>query len=322
MVDIAIPALTEVTAAAAGDDIIIETAAGTRRISRENNLPRKSELTEVLADAINLTNDAIWFFDGTDNTVKRIPFFDAIFGNFRNGDRLDDFTLDPAVDGARPIECRGTFTTNTITLDGNTANIGGASFIICNFTPNDLTLAIANITLFVDGASATSATIRRGHHGLCDRAQRRLRSALLGRLIMSRRVALALLDGPANPQVVLNTRDLCQWLRALEHARRSMIAGGRLDAHQRSFADRVVTGPRWRREHRNPRGRAGSQFLCLYRGLGRSPRAPGPWRALSWMPASARSALTFDLHMRFGSVGGITDGTPAGSGLERIGLVE
>jgi len=161
MPDIAISALTEITDADDDDFIVIETAGGTRIISRRNIQLRRTELTELAAANINLSSDLIWFSDSTDSALKGITFFEAIFGNYGNGARVDDFTLDPAIDGARPIECRETFATNTITLDGNTANIGGASFVIANFTPNDLTLAIANIDLFVDGATATSATIRR-----------------------------------------------------------------------------------------------------------------------------------------------------------------
>jgi len=161
MADIPISSLPEVGSAASDDSLIVETAAGTRRISRIANLPRRNEIEAFQSDGINLGNDRVLFFDGTDGLLKSIPFFEAIFGNFSNGARTDDFTLDPAIDGARPIECRETFSTNTITLDGNTTNIGGSSFLITNFTPNDLTLALANITLFVDGASASSATIRR-----------------------------------------------------------------------------------------------------------------------------------------------------------------
>ena len=163
MVDVTItdPLIGEVTEPANADFFLIETAAGTRRVQRVNSLPRKAEIAALVASQINLTNDVVYFGDGTDGLFKSITVFDLIFGNFRNGDRTDDFTLSPDQDGARPIECRDTFTTNTITLDGNVADIGGCNFLINNYTPNNLILVPANIVLFQDGATVASATIRR-----------------------------------------------------------------------------------------------------------------------------------------------------------------
>ncbi len=83
MVDIAIPALTEISSAEVGDDIIIETAAGTRGISRENVQLRHAELTALQPAGINVGNDLIWLSDATDGLLKAVTVFSALFGNFK-----------------------------------------------------------------------------------------------------------------------------------------------------------------------------------------------------------------------------------------------
>ena len=162
MVDIAISALTEDLNPNQSDDVVVETVAGTRRSTITNILPRSSDLTTLTAANVNLTNDKVGVWDGTDSRLKGVTAFDIIFGIYGNINRTDDFTLAPTTDNLRPIECSGTFTTGTITLSGATADQGGAQYTIHNLTTGDLTLDATNgMTLYENGVSVSSATISR-----------------------------------------------------------------------------------------------------------------------------------------------------------------
>ena len=161
MANIAIPSLTEVVTVDGGDDFVIETSTGTRRVSRDNALPVRSDITILVPTDIVEESDLFALWDNTDGTLKGITFFDAIFGNVQAVSKLDGFTLDPEIDNRRPIECRGTFTTDTITLDAATTGIGGSTFFIHNLSADDLTLTKAGTyTLFRNGVEVTEAVIR------------------------------------------------------------------------------------------------------------------------------------------------------------------
>ena len=159
---VAIPALTEVTTAAVGDDIVIETAAGTRRISRVNFQLRRTELTLLTPPNINVDSDTIWISDATDGILKGITAFNILFANYTNTQVADTFALDPALHNARPIELIDPFTTANITLDSSTPGIGGASFNLFNFTLKDITVTALNaMVIFKNAVSSSPVTIRR-----------------------------------------------------------------------------------------------------------------------------------------------------------------
>lgn len=161
MADIAISALTEVTSADAGDDLVIETAAGTRRISRENVQLRRSELALLTPPEINVANDTVWLSDATDGLLKGVTLFNLIFGNFESLELTDTFALDPAVHNVRPLELLGTFNTPNITLSDVTAGIGGATFNLFNFSTTDITVtALDSMTIFQNAEAASPVTIR------------------------------------------------------------------------------------------------------------------------------------------------------------------
>ena len=161
MTTIAIPSLTEVTSIDGGDDFVVETSTGTRRVSRNNLLPVRADITILTANDIVEESDLVALWDNTDGKLKGITFFNAIFGNVQSVSKLDGFTLTPSTDNRRPIECRGTFTTKTITLDSNTTDIGGATFFIHNLSADDLTLTKAGTyTLHRNGVVVTEAVIR------------------------------------------------------------------------------------------------------------------------------------------------------------------
>lgn len=158
---VAIPGLTEITAAATGDDLVIETSGGTRRISRVNFQLRRSELALITPPNINLDADLLWMSDATDGLLKGIVFNDVIFGNYTNDQISDGFALDPAVHNIKPIELNGTFANSTITISDTTPDIGGASFNLFNFSTTDLTLsAIDAMVMHENGLVVASATIR------------------------------------------------------------------------------------------------------------------------------------------------------------------
>ncbi|MDB4306302.1 hypothetical protein N9980_01930 [bacterium] len=158
---VSIPNLTLITDAAIGDDVILETVAGTRRISRENFQYRRSELALLTPSNISTPNDVLWLSDATDGTLKGVLIGDVMFGNFAAVQETDGFALDPAIHNVQPIECAGTFTTAIITISNTTTDIGGASFELFNFSTTGLTVsAIDAMTMFEDGAAVASATFR------------------------------------------------------------------------------------------------------------------------------------------------------------------
>ena len=154
-----ISALEEVTAFDTDDFFVIETDGGTKIIQVGNTRPLRNEFVEMTADDVNLDNDYLWIWDGTDNQPKRISVREIVFGNYSNEGESDDFTLDPAVHNIRTIQCFGTFTTGVITIDGTVDN-GGCDYIIMNTTTADLTVTgINGMTLFVNGISG-NGTVR------------------------------------------------------------------------------------------------------------------------------------------------------------------
>lgn len=158
---VTIPNLTEITQAASNDSLIIETSGGTRRITRANNFPRRTEVLLIEASNVNVTSDQIAFWDATDGLLKAMTVQEGIFGNYNALAIEDGFTLDPALHNGRPLELRTTFTTPTVTLDGNINNLGGSTFFLNNFTPTNISVALANgIVMFVEGVSQATATIR------------------------------------------------------------------------------------------------------------------------------------------------------------------
>lgn len=157
---VTIPSLVEITQPATTDLVAIETGAGTRGVQRNNFLPRRFDIDDLTIGNLNTATDSLAMWDATDGLLKRTDMSNVLFGQFNNQDALNGFTLDPAQFGVNPIECRGTFVIAEIALDGNTSGIGGSNFVIANYTTDDLTVIIANIILFFEGASVPSATIR------------------------------------------------------------------------------------------------------------------------------------------------------------------
>lgn len=156
-----IPALTEVTAPNIGDDLVIETGAGTRRVSRLNLQLRRSELTELSPDNVNLATDRYGLWDATDQLLKGITAFNTLFGNFESLEITDGFALTPATHNIRPLELLGTFGVQNITISNVTAGMGGASFNIFNFTTTDITVtALDSMVIFQNGANVSPVTIR------------------------------------------------------------------------------------------------------------------------------------------------------------------
>lgn len=156
-----IPNLTVVTTIAGTDLIVVEdVGTGTRRITRDDALPRGTDLAALTPPNINLADDLIGIFDATDGRLKGVTAFNLLFGNYTNLAVTDDFTLSPVTHGSRSVECQGTFTTSTVTLDGNVTDVGGNTFVISNFTTVNLTLSRTNIILFENSATVTSAIIR------------------------------------------------------------------------------------------------------------------------------------------------------------------
>lgn len=159
MVDQRVLDLTEITDPQANDLLILERAAGgTGSVNPNNLVPGIGRFNLVDELSVSIDNDRIRFLDASDGRPREILFRDVIFGNYRNNNEQANFTLTPAR-AIQAIEIT-TVAVTTITLDGNEANIGGADFLICNFTANNVTLASQNITMFVDGVSAPNATIR------------------------------------------------------------------------------------------------------------------------------------------------------------------
>lgn len=167
MADIQISALTEVTDTVLTDELVLETSLGTRRVDIVNILPQRSDFgsevtfAELVADNVNTANDLFWMSDATDGSLAGITATEVLYGNYGNLSVTDTFTLAPATHNIRPIECSGTFQAATITLDGSLgADQGGCTYYILNRTTEDLTLSATGITLYVDGAVENSATIR------------------------------------------------------------------------------------------------------------------------------------------------------------------
>ena len=161
-----IPNLTAATSVLGTDELVVQTAAGPRRVTRDNVLPRRNELPTLTASDINVSNDFVYIWDGTDQAPKQVSVRDLIFGNFgkqRYAGRTTALVLSASLDNVQPVECDGAWTVPTIQLDGNVANIAGCDFTIINSTTSDLTLqALNGIDLKVNGISGSSATIRQG----------------------------------------------------------------------------------------------------------------------------------------------------------------
>lgn len=161
MADITIPNLTEETDPSTTDDLIIETTAGTRRVTLTNQFPRRDQLSLITFDNLDVADDRVYFGDATDQRLKTVSLFDLLYAPLGVVEQTDDFTLQPLTHNIRPIECKDTFTTGTVTLDGAAANQGGCTYFINNFTTGSLTIApVGGMVLYVDGAVAASATIR------------------------------------------------------------------------------------------------------------------------------------------------------------------
>ena len=159
---VTIPNLTVITDAALTDPIVVEAAGGTRGITRQNFMLRRSELTELATANLNITNDRILVADATDGFQKGVTPFALVFGNYTNDVKSDGFTLDPATDNRRVLELSGTFANPNITLSGATANIQGATFTIANFSTGNVNLNSSNgITMFENGTNiGTTKLIR------------------------------------------------------------------------------------------------------------------------------------------------------------------
>lgn len=161
-----IPALTSVTTMLGTDEMVIQTGSGPRRITRDNAMPRRNNFPTFAAQDVNLANDFLWAWDGTDNAPYQISFLQALFGNFRNvflNSLASALTLAVDDHANRVLQLSGTWTDPTINLDGAASNIDGANFYFMNYTTDDFTLeAINGLSLLVDGASASSAIIRAG----------------------------------------------------------------------------------------------------------------------------------------------------------------
>lgn len=158
---VTIPNLTEETNPSTTDDLIIETIAGTRRADLNNIFPRRSQVPVITFDNLDVANDRVFFGDATDDRLKGVSLFDLLYAPLGVVVQTDDFTLQPLTHNIRPIECTTTFTTAQITLDAATANQGGCTYFINNFTTTNLVINPAGgMILFVDGAAAPNAIIR------------------------------------------------------------------------------------------------------------------------------------------------------------------
>jgi acetyltransferase-like isoleucine patch superfamily enzyme len=158
---VSIPNLTEITVPTTADDLVLETAAGTRRVSRENFQYKHVELSALVPSNINVDNDKIWLSDDTDGFLKAVTVYNLIFGNFTNLQLFDGFALDPLLHNIRPLELGGTFTTANITLSDTTPGIGGASFNFFNFSSSDVTItALNSMTIFENAVITSPVTIR------------------------------------------------------------------------------------------------------------------------------------------------------------------
>jgi len=161
MADITIPNLTEETNPSTTDDLIVETVAGTRRADLANLFPRRSQVPVITFDNLDVANDRVYFGDATDDRIKGVSLFDLLYAPLGVVVETDDFTLQPLTHNIRPVECTTTFTTNTITLDTATANQGGCTYFINNFTTTSLVIAPAGgMILFVNGTAAANGIIR------------------------------------------------------------------------------------------------------------------------------------------------------------------
>jgi hypothetical protein len=85
---------------------------------------------------------------------------DLVFGNFRNRQETQNFTLMPGIHNVRAVELGEALpnVVDTVTLNGSTGGIGGCDFLLLNFRAVNVSVVATGIVMYVDG-SASNGTI-------------------------------------------------------------------------------------------------------------------------------------------------------------------
>ena len=155
--DIRISSLAnEATEAANGDFLVIDTPDGTKKIQRNNMMPKRGSFPVVEPSEISIASARVWILSSVDGRLREMAVEDLVFGNHRNRRETSNFTLTPGIHNVRAVEVGQALPNfvDTITLDGNVADLAGCDFYMINFRDADVAIQATNITMFVDGVPA------------------------------------------------------------------------------------------------------------------------------------------------------------------------